>query len=51
MCSGGLSPGGTISLTVTKAVTLTDGTVLSAGNNLNPPSIVETTTANGGVIQ
>lgn len=44
--SGGFGPGGTISLTGTKAVSLTDGTVLDAGNILNAPF----PTANGGTI-
>ncbi|MDE3041970.1 MAG: filamentous hemagglutinin N-terminal domain-containing protein, partial [Nitrospirota bacterium] len=50
--SGGSGHGGTISLTGTKAVSLTNGTHLTADNTLNPPfPIPPSLTPNGGTIQ
>lgn len=49
---GGIVPGGTISITGSHAVTLTNGTVLDADNVFKPPPpvIPSTTNANGGTI-
>ena len=51
--SGGLGHGGMINITGTKAVSLTDGTILSADNQFsNPPQLAPPSfpTANGGTI-
>jgi len=52
VASGGVLPGGTISLTGTKSVSLTNGTVLNANNSYNPPlpDLPPLPNANGGSI-